>query len=402
MRFGPFTFFERKSLTEPTLEELELFTGGAVDGSGISMAQALTVPAVQSCIRLIAEAAASLTIYVERKAGKVWELVHDHPVAQLLHDQPNSFSSTFELIRDLVATALTHDKGGLALVNRVGGEIREIVRYEPSHFTVDYSGDGTREPSFRINNVPRSAEDVIFIRSPFSRSPLSLAIEAIAAAKNMERHASRLFEKGARPGGVIESPKPIGDEGAKKMITAWRKAHDGADKAGKTAILWDGATFKAMIMNSTDAQFLENRKYQTLEICRAFRVPPSMIYELDRATWSNGEQQGKEFLSYSLEAWLRILEGAMRKACFERSERADYRIRFDRDDLTRADLASRSKAISSLVSSRVINPNEGRDWLDMAPYDGGDEFANPHINPTGGSSQDAEDPSNTDPTNESQ
>jgi HK97 family phage portal protein len=384
MKIGRFRFFETKSLTAPTDEELAIFTGVPLDGSGISAAQALTVPAVQSCIELIANAAASLDISVEKKVPgsdllPVWERDEKHAVAALLADQPNEWSSTFELIRDLVATVLTTDKGALAYVNRVGGEVREIVRYMPAHYTVDYSGDGRHEPAFRINNVRQSANDVIFLAAPLGKAPLTLAAEAIGTAKSMDRHAKGLFQNGARPGGVIESPKPLGDEGAKKMIKAWRTAHDGSANAGKTAILWDGASFKAMIMNSTDAQFLENRKFQILEICRAFRVPPSMVYELDRATWSNGEQQGMEFLTYSLEPWLLLLEGAMRRALFTAEERREYRISFDRDDLTRADLTARASAISSLISAKVLNPNEGRSWLDLAPYEGGNEFGNPHI-----------------------
>ncbi|MGV3553087.1 phage portal protein [Rhizobium sp.] len=387
MQIGPFTLFEKKSLASPTDEEIAIFTGVPLDGSGISAAQALTVPAVQSCIELISNAAASLAIRVEKTVPQengfpVWAPDHQHAVAKLLADQPNEWSSTFELVRDLVATALTVDKGALAYVNRVGGEVREIVRYLPAHYVVDYSGDGRQEPSFRINNVRQAPSNVVFFAAPLGKSPLSLAAQAIATAKDLDRHASGLFKNGARPGGVIETPKPLGDEGVKRMIKAWRIAHDGTSNAGKTAVIFDGATFRAMTMNSTDAQFLENRKFQILEICRAFRVPPSMIYDLDRATWSNGEQQGMEFLTYSLEPWLILLEAALRRALFSAEERRQYRIVFDRDDLTRADLTARATAISSLISAKVLNPNEGRSWLDLGPYDGGEAFANPHINPS--------------------
>jgi HK97 family phage portal protein len=374
--------FERKSLSSPTDEEIAILTGVPIGASGLSIAQSLTVPAVQSAVRLISEAAASLDICVEKKTGTTWEKDENHPVAKLLADQPNDWSSTFELVRDLIATALTNDKGALAYVNRISSEVREIVRYEPAHFQVDYSGDGRQEPSFRVNNVRQDASDVIFIRSPFSRSPLSLAVDAIATAKSMEAHAKNLFKNGARPAGVIQSGKNLGKDALQRMKRSWQAAHEGADNAGRTAILYDGAEFKQLALNSTDAQFLENRKFQILEICRAFRIPPSMIYELDRATWSNGEQQGKEFLTYSLEPWLQVLEAAMRRSLFLPDERATYRVRFDRDDLTRADLTARATAISSLISAKVLNPNEARGWIDLAPYDGGDEFTNPHITTT--------------------
>jgi HK97 family phage portal protein len=372
---------EAKSLSNPTDDEMAILTGGVV--GGVSLTVALTVPAVQSAIRILSEAAASLDTAVMRINDDGSEVKDtSHQVSRLLANQPNDWTSTFELIRDLVATALTNDRGGVAFVNRVGGEVREVIRYEPSYVTVDFSADGRQEPSYRIANRPVSASDVIHIRSPFGRSPLALAADAINIAKIMESHAGNLFRNGARPSGVIEFPKPLGDEGLKKMKAGWKNAHEGPENSGRTAILWDGATFRPITLSSVDAQFLELRSFQILEIARAFRIPPPMLYDLSRATWSNGEQQGKEFLSYSLEPWLRTLEGAMRRALFSAEDRPRYRIVFDRDDLTRADLTARATAISSLISAKVINPNEGREWLGLAPYVGGEEFSNPHINPS--------------------
>jgi HK97 family phage portal protein len=370
---------ERKSLGTPTEAEYALFTGGATSGSTIGLSTALTVPAVQASIRLIAEAAASLPMKVMRVDGGRPVEDPQHPVAKLLADQPNDYTSWFELIRDTIATALTYDRGAVVWVNRIGGEVREIVRYEPAYTTVDYSDDGRAEPSFRINNRPEAAQNVIHLRGPFAKSCLALAADAIAAAKDIEKHVGGLFANGARPSGVIEFPKSMGDEALKKMRAGWKAAHEGTDNTGKTAILWDGATFRPLTLDSTDAQLIENRKFQVLEIARAFRVPPSMIYDLDRATWSNSEQMGREFLVYSLEPWLCALEGAMRRALFLPEERSAYRVIFDRDDLTRADLGERATAYASLISSRVINPNQAREWENLPPYDEGEAYVNPNI-----------------------
>ena len=363
-----------KSLTSPTDEEFALLTGMSLTGTSVGMLTALSVPAVSSAVRVISEAAASLEPRVMDGVSEV----KDHPIGKLLRGSVNSYTSGFELVRDLVAQALTHDKGGIAYVNRVVGEIREITVYDTAHVTVTFSGDGRREPSYKINNRDVDAADIIHVRGPFDRSAVSLASDAIATAKSMERHAKKLFENGAKPGGVIEMEKSLGDEGLKKMKAGWKAAHEGADNAGKTAILWDGAKFKSLAMDSTDAQFLENRTFQILEIARAFRVPPSMLFELERVTWSNGEQMGLEFLTYCLEPWLKVLEAALNRALLTDEERGNLRIEFGRDDLTRADLGARATAYSSLISARVLNPNEARAWEGLAPYDGGDEFANPH------------------------
>jgi HK97 family phage portal protein len=355
----------------------ELFGGGVMADYAVTGAQALEVPAVASAIGLISGSIASLPISVERYEDDAWVPALEHPVAELLADAPNDWSDTYTLIRDLVSTALTNNEGALAWVNRSGGRLIEIVRYEPGNYTIDYSTDGRREPSYKVGNRPVGNSEVIHLRGPFARCPLSLAAGAIGVAHKLERHVGSFFAQSAKPGGVITSPKALGEEGVKRMIKGWKAAHEGAGKAGKTAILWDGATWAAMTMTSVDAQLLETWRHAVNEIGRHFRVPPGALYDFERQTWSNMESAQKEWLA-GLEFWLRPLEGAMRRALFVGDERATHRIRFDRDDFTAVDLTARATAIASLISSRVLNPNEGRDWLGMGPRDGGEEYANPH------------------------
>ena len=307
----------------------------------------------------------------------------NHPALSFLRDQANDWTSGFDLLRDLVIEALSDDRGGTAFVNRVGdGRIAEVIRYRRGVIDVQFN-TVTSEPSYKINGRTVAPFDVIHLRSPFGRSPLSLAREAIGTAMALDQHAAKLFGRGARPSGALKFPKGMGEEAVKKARAAWRATHEGKDGGGSTAILYDDADFVPFTFSSTDAQFLENRKFQIDEIARAFRVPPSMLFHMDRATWSNTEQMGREFLSYTLEPWLRAAEGALRRALFTDDERGDHVIRFDRDDLTRADLSTRATVINSLISSRVVNPNEGRSWLGLPPRDGGDEFLNPNITPGG-------------------
>ncbi|WP_126974644.1 phage portal protein [Frigidibacter oleivorans] len=379
MRLWPFTL-TRKSVAYPTPDELALF-GIVPTASGVAVSAdaALRVPAVGSAVRIISEAAASLDVTVKRIGTDGQETAAaGHDVLPFLRDAANDWTSGFEFIRDLVIDALCDDRGGLAFVNRSGGRVVELIRYRPGLFTVEYD-QATNEPSYLINGRPVPARDVIHLRAPFGRAPLSLAREVIGLALVLEGHAVKLFSRGARPSGALSFPKGMGEEAVKKARAAWRTAHEGDDTGGRTAILYDGATFQPLTFNSTDAQFLENRKFQILEIARAFRVPPSMLFELDRATWSNTEQMGREFLVYCLEPWLRALEGALRRALLGDDERADHVIRFDRDDLTRADLSTRATVINSLIASRTINNNEGRDWLGLPPRAGGDEYLNPNI-----------------------
>lgn len=372
---------EEKSLANPS-DELLALLGASINGTAaVPKAVALTVPAVQAAIRCLSEAAATLDVKVQRLDGGKWVDDDKHPAWQLLRGDACEWSSAFELIRDLVAEALTNDAGGFAWVNRVSGKPAEILKYQTGAFGVGYEDTG--EPKYTLGGKPIKAADVIHLRTGFTKSPLSLAAEAIGVAHQMEAHAAKLFKEGARPSGVIEFPSGIklGNEAVTKMAAAWRATHGGSENGGKTAVLWDGARFNPYAFSSVDSQFQELRIFQVQEIARAFRVPPGMLYEMSRQTWGNMEQASKEFLVYSLEPWLRALEGAFRRALIAPGDRKNFRIVFDRDDLTRADLGERASAYSSLIMARVINPNEARDWEGLPPYDAGNEFANPNVTP---------------------
>lgn len=377
--FKIFSKFTRKSLAQPD-DALLALLAGAPTSSGVTVSAqgALRVPAVASAVRVISEAVACLDVAVKRVEADGSETEDRfHPLLGVLRGEANDWTDSYTLIRDLVIDALCDDRGGLAYVNRVGGRVVEVIRYTPGSMTVDYDSL-TAEPTYRLQGSVIPSRDVIHLTAPFGRAPLSLARDAIGLSLTLSMHGSKLFTNGARPSGLLKFPKGYGEEAIKKIREMWRLTHESGE-TGRTAFLTDGADFTPLTFSSVDAQFVELRKFQLVEIARAFRVPPSMLFELDRATWSNTEQMGQEFILYCLEPWLKALEGSLRRGLFLPDERGGHVIRFDRDDLTRADLATRATAINSLIASRVINPNEGRNWIGLDPYEGGEAFENPNI-----------------------
>ena len=369
---------EKKALTDAQLADL-LGTGTATaSGIAVSAETALRAPPVAAAVRTIAETAATMPAKVVSVAADGREAdAPEHPANWLLRGEANDWTSGFELIRQVMVDALTRDEGGLAWVNWVNGQPREIIRYRPGYIQANYPDD-TLQPEYRIGGIVVNPNAIVHLRGPFEKSPLSLCREAIGVALVMEKHAGRLFGTSARPGGVIELAKSLGDEAAKKMLAAWKNAMEGSENGGKTGILWDGASWKPMAFSSVDAQFQQLRIYQLQEIARAFNIPAIMIGEMSRATWSNSAEMQRLFLMLCLEPWLKALESALRRALIAREDRRKFAIRFDRDDFSKVDLQVLATAINSLISSRVINPNTGREWLDLAPYEGGETYANPN------------------------
>ncbi|SDM11953.1 phage portal protein, partial [Aliiruegeria lutimaris] len=172
---------EAKSLAAPDDALLETFGILPITSTGVTISAetALRVPAVSSAIRVISEAVASLDVSVKTPDGS--QTIDNDPALQLLTSEANEWTSGYDLIRDLVIDALKQDVGGLAWVNRVNGKPVEIIRYRPGVISVEYD-QNTGEPSYKINNRPEPAANIIHLRAPFGRAPLSLAREAIGVA----------------------------------------------------------------------------------------------------------------------------------------------------------------------------------------------------------------------------
>lgn len=377
--------FSKKSITPVPNDDAAILEAlaGPSPGANVTPAVALTCTPVAAAVRLISEACAVLDVNIVDGDKPVTS----HPALTLLRGQVNNWTSGFELRRDLVAETLLHDSGAMAWVNRIDGNPVEIINYKRGTIQVQY--EETREPLYRLSGRPVPASDILHLRGPLEKCPVSLAREAIGAAIAMEAHAGRLFQRGARPGGVIEFPQRqvgvvgISPDAEKRMKAGWQAAHEGPSNAGKTALLYDGATFKQMQLSSVDAQFLELRRFQIEEIARAFGMSASQLGDLTRSSYANASQKQLELIVYAIEPWLCAIEAAFDRALLTAEERErGLRFKIDRDDLTRASLTERATAINSLRASEVLSADEGRSWLGLDKRaDGkGGEYSNPNIN----------------------
>jgi len=369
---------EARSLASPSEELLRVF-GISPDGPYISAEAALRVPAVACAIKIIAEAVALLPVKLFRQGDQ--EPAREHPAYALLHDDASDWCSAYDLKLAVTIDALTNDKGGFGYVNRLAGRPVELLRLDPAAVTVEYGAGG--EPTYTLAEAggPRVLDrrDVLHIRAfgHVDRCPLSLAREAIALAAAQDRHARRLFTRGGRPSGVLKVPGKLAPDAVRRIRDSWHAAHSG-EESGRTAVLEGGADFSPLTFSAVDLQFVEARTFQILEIARAFRVPPHMLYELGRATWSNTSEMGQDFLTYSLLPWLEVWTGAIRRTLLTPEERATMKVEFVVDDLVRADLSTRMAAYSTAIAARVLSPNEARAMENRPAYDGGDAFVNPN------------------------
>lgn len=374
------------TLSTPEAWLIEAFGATPVaSGAFVTPRTAMGCAAVRCAVQAISEGIGQLPVHVYARSdqsGK--ERAPDHPAYRLLHDEANDWTPASDFREQLTRDALLWGDG-FAFINRIDGRPAELICLNPE--AVEATADATTgEPVYVITNggvrnaLPR--QNVLHLKAPSLNgiagdSPVKQAREAIGLAMTLEAHAARLFGNGARPSGIISFPGVLPSEAATKLKATWQAAHSGA-RSGGTAVMDHGAAWLPLALTSTDAQFLELRKFAIEEIARVFRVPPMLLMDYGRATHANSEEMGRQFVTFTLMRWIKAWEGELRLKLFTPDERATYFPEFLTDDLLRGDLTSRMTAYATAIAARILSPNEARAAENRPPYEGGDVFQNPN------------------------
>ncbi len=285
-----------------------------VTGHSVSLDSAMSYSAFWSCVRIISESVASLPAIVYRRlpdGGK--ERAPDHWLYPVLHDAANPEMTAFGTLETATAHALTWGNAFLAKGVDDRGRTRELWPLRPDRTEVERDRSSL-QLTYRYQTV--SGETKILDRSQVFHLPglswdgmvgysvLTMARNAVAVGTAAEEYGGRFFENDARPGVVLTHPKALSDPARANLERSWGEKHAGASNAFGFGLLEEGMTLKEIGVPPQDAQFLETRKFQIAEMARFFRIPLHMLAELDRATFSNIEQQAIEFVVHTLRPWL--------------------------------------------------------------------------------------------------
>ncbi|WP_159005293.1 phage portal protein [Bradyrhizobium sp. S69] len=368
------------ALASPEPWLFELF-GGLPNASGVVVTPrtAMECAPVHCAVQAISEAMGQLPVQILKlDASGAKQPDTDHPAYSLLHDAANDWTSAAQFREQLTRDALLYPHGGFAFINRVDGKPFELIRYNPelNPVVVQYIDS---EPFYRVGDQPIPRQNILHIPSPSlnGRGLVNEGREAIGLAITLERHAGRLFANGARPSGLLSLKGTLTPDALTKAKASFQASH-GGNNSGGTAVVPADAAWQSLTFTSVDAQFMEMRNFAINEIARLYRVPPSLLFQLERVTHTNAEQLGREFLNYCLMSWIARFEGEFLLKLFTPEERKLYTPRFQTDEFLRADFLAQMEALGKGVASRIINPNEARDKIDLAPYVGGEKFENPN------------------------
>ena len=369
---------------------ISFLLGSTASGKRVTEQSAMTMSSVYACVRILSEAVASLPLHLYRyKEDDSKEKATDHPLYQVLHDEPNPEMTSFIFRETLMSHILLWGNAYAQIIRNGKGEVIALYPLMPDRMSVDRDENGqlyyqyTRgfDEAPQVKNIVRLAPyDVLHIPGLgfdglIGYSPIAMAKNAIGLAMATEEFGSKFFANGAQPSGVLEHPGVIKDPS--RVRESWMSTFGGSANANKVAVLEEGMHYTPISISPDAAQFLETRKFQLDEIARIFRIPPHLVGDLEKATFSNIENQSLDFVKYTLDPWVSRWEQAIRRSLLAESEKGRYFAKFNVDGLMRGDYKSRMEGYATARQNGWMSANDIRELENLdkiPPEQGGDLY----------------------------
>lgn len=380
------------ALTPMSSEFIRWLGGTTAAGKPANEETMLGVAAWWCCQRILAESVGMLPWSIHRVTdARNTERADDHWLQDVLVHSPNRDQDSVEF-RETMTFHLVGGGNAYSMIDRLGSRVTSLTPLEGVKPKVKLGSNSKLnirdgEVFFQVpdrgktEDLPR--EKVWHVKL-FGKnrmeglSPIGAAREAIGGSLAMEEFSNRFFSQGALPAGTVSYPgwltkeqREIARDSLQKLVGGLGRAHQVAlFEGGVKPEPWGNA-------NLEDLQFVLGRRFSILEICRYHRVPPHMLAEMEEgAAYASIEQMSLDFVTYTLMPYLKRYEASVSKWLLPLAERGKYVLRFDFEELLRADIKSNGEFLSSMVNNGIMNRNEARGKLSLnrAGQKGMDEY----------------------------
>lgn len=337
---------------------------------------ALSVTTVWACVSLLSESVGVLPIHLYKKNSSGREMVNEHPSLNLIK-YPNEYTSQMDLLQWLMVSATLHGNGYARIIRDRNAKPVRLKLLDPQVPQPVLSASD--ELFYNIAGELVHCDDIIHVKGLVvdglkGKSPISVHRENLELSMQVQSYGNRFFANGGNTSSVIEIPGSLTKDSFQRLKQDFAERIAGLENAHKPMLLEGGAKYNRINIPLDDAQFLSTRKFQKGEIASIFRVPPHMVGDLERSTYSNIEQQAQEYLTYCLMPYLVKIESELNRKLLRYDEQQTYYFRFGLNGLLRADSKSRSEYYKNMYLIGCMNANEIRELEEMNKYEGGDKF----------------------------
>lgn len=364
-----------RTLTLRDPEIIKLLGGGSTSAAGVAVSEttALNLSAVKQAVQLLAGSQASLPLHLLERVGERGKRrAREHRVYRLLHDEPNPETTSFVFRETLQAHALLWGNAYAEIERDKAARPLALWAITPDRVTVKRDAAGALSYEVKGAKKPIPAADMLHVPGLgydgfVGYSAIAHSRESIGLGLAAEKFGARLFGASARPSGILEAKGRLNDKARARLKEEFDAYHAGVDNSHRAALLEEGVTWKAMAIPPEDAQFLETRLFQIQEIARWFNVPPHLLMDLSRGTFSNIEHQAIQFVVHSLRPWLVRWEQEIKRKLLTPAEREIFYPEHAVDGLLRGDFASRMTGYSIGRNVGLFTTNDIRDFENMNP-----------------------------------
>ena len=351
-----------------------------LSASSVTPNTAQSVSAVFACVQSISETVASLPLILFRRGEDGdRERAADHPLYRVLHDMANPEQTALEFREYMQAVVLLRGNAYARIERGWDGQTRALwpmptdtqVRRTGSGLVYEYTKDGVliRLLSHEVLHLRhRLGDDGVLGVSPIAAAR---GVVELAIAEN--QHGVSTFTNGAKLLGVLKFPGKLKPEQRQAIGASWASQHAGAANSGRTAILEEGVDFQALSMSMEDASWIEARKLSVIEVCRLFRVPPSIVGAMEQSNYSNSVEMARQFATQTLRRHLVMWEQAIAAKLPTDAGRRTYFAEHQVEGLLRGDSANRAAFYSSGISDGWMLRSEARKLENLPAIDGIDD-----------------------------
>lgn len=376
-RVGAATVYPGKHPSDPSLAGMLHGAGDTSAGVLITEYTALNLSAVWAAVNAISGGLAMMPLVLYRRQGQGKVPAAAHPAYRLTRFAPSPHTAPVAWQQAAQAHALTWGNG-YSVVERSGrGDPLALHLVGPNRVTPDYD-DGEGGVFYRVRNPAGQAEslvpaaDVVHVAGLgwdglCGYSVVRMAAESLGLTKATERFGATFFGNGARPSGLIKARTAIKKETRQELKESWERLHQGPSNAHRVAVLWGDMDYVALGIPPEDAQFLGTREFQTVEVCRWFQVSPHLLHDLSRATFSNIEELGRSFVTYTLGVWMVRWEQELARKLLRPEEWDDYFFEHDTSVLLRGNGQAQAAINQIRRQNGVINADEWREMDGLNP-----------------------------------
>ena len=372
-------------LTSSSPEIARYFTDGSPSRAGVAVTgdTALTYPAFWAAVSLIAADIASLPLILYRRlpnGGK--ERFSEHQLYRILHDEPNPEMTSMVYRETQQAHVLAWGNGYAEIERDRLNRVSALWPLTPNRVTPFRPSTDPYGPlRYRVLNEDNTetvlqAQDVLHIPGLgydgyLGYSVVAKARESLGLGLAMQQFGASFFGNGSTFGGVITSPRALGDKEKKDFVAELKGFHQGLDRAHRFVLLEGGMDYKRLGVPPDDAQFLESRSFHISEIARWFKVPPHKLGDLSRATFSNIEHQAIDYVTTCLRPWARRWEQEINRKLIAPSERKIQFVEHLFEDLLKGDIQSRYAAYAVGRQWGWLSADDVREKENMNPLPSG-------------------------------